>query len=135
MKRHLYLILGFLSLGIGLIGIFLPIMPTVPFILLASYMFYHSSEKAYRWLLGHPLFGPHLRSYHRYRAISKRTKLFAVLVLWSSLIASMLLFRRPITYYILPFVGLIGTITIYRIPTMSNGQIREWAAIKQKPPT
>lgn len=134
MKRPLYLTLGFLSLGIGLIGIFLPVMPTVPFILLASYLFYHSSEKAYRWLLRHPLFGSHLQSYHRYRAVSKRTKIFAIIVLWFSLIVSMLVFRRPITYYILPLVGLIGTIVIIQIPTMSDRQTREWSSIKHKPP-
>lgn len=126
MKKVVYLLLGFLCLGLGIIGIFLPIIPTVPFILLSSYLFYHSSDRAYHWLMNHRLFGKRLRQYHRYRAIPKRTKAFGLTVLWLSLIASMLIFRKPITYYILPLIGLAGTIMIARIPSLSPEQLADW---------
>lgn len=134
MKKRLLLALGWLSLGIGILGIFLPVLPTVPFILLASYLFYYSSEKAYVWLTTHRVLGPPLRQYHRYLAIPKRSKIIATIMLWFSLIASMVIFRRPITYYILPVIGIIGSYIIYRIPSLTNEQLAEWEEITKKIP-
>ena len=61
MRRHLYLIAGFLSIGLGAIGAFLPLLPTVPFMILAAFCFARSSPRLEAKLLNHRQFGPHIR--------------------------------------------------------------------------
>lgn len=133
MKKITYLILGFLSLGLGLIGIILPILPTVPFLLLASWLFYRSSEKSYLWLMNHPLFGKRLRQYERYRAVSAATKALGLTLLWVSLGLSIWLVKKPVVSVILPIVGIIGTIAIFSIRTLTREQQAEWTKIKNQP--
>src|SRR3546814_2859167 len=61
MRRHFYLACGFLSLGLGAIGAFLPLLPTVPFMILAAFCFARSSPALEARLLEHRHFGPHIR--------------------------------------------------------------------------
>ncbi|WP_403559182.1 YbaN family protein [Cetobacterium somerae] len=63
MRKKLYLILGCLSLVLGAIGVFLPLLPTTPFILLAAFSFERSSEKFYRLLLENRIFGKYIKDY------------------------------------------------------------------------
>lgn len=74
MKRHLYFIAGWLSLGFGAIGVILPLLPTVPFVILAAFCFARSSTKFERWLVEHPRFGPHIIAWREKGAISKKGK-------------------------------------------------------------
>lgn len=69
--------LGFLSLGLGLIGVVLPLLPTVPFILLAAFFFARSSERLHGWLLEHPTFGPSISDWNERGAIHLRGKRLA----------------------------------------------------------
>ncbi|HHT20542.1 MAG TPA: DUF454 domain-containing protein [Tissierellia bacterium] len=126
MKKTLYIIGGFISLGLGVIGIVLPILPTVPFFLLTSWLFYRSSEKNYRWLMEHPLFGPRLRQYDRYKAIPKGTKHYGIIVLWLSLLLSIWLVKKPIVGLILPIIGLLVTRHILSIRTLTKQEQAEW---------
>lgn len=68
---------GLTSLGLGLIGIFLPLLPTVPFLLLAAFCFARSSERLHRWLVTHPVLGPPIQDWERSGAISMRGKQMA----------------------------------------------------------
>jgi uncharacterized protein len=77
-KRVVYGALGFLFLGIGIAGIFLPLVPTTINIILAAYFFFQSNEKMYRWLMNHPRFGPALRDYRAGLGIPIRAKVWAV---------------------------------------------------------
>lgn len=90
-KKILFLILGFLSLAIGIIGIFIPLLPTTPLLLLAAASFMRSSEKLYDWLLNHRWFGDTIRNFREYRAIRLRTKMFAVGLLWVTILTSVIL--------------------------------------------
>lgn len=65
-------------MALALIGAALPVMPTVPFLLLASYCFARSSPRWNAWLLNHPVFGPQLVAWQTHRAISRRAKMLAV---------------------------------------------------------
>nr|WP_216612077.1 YbaN family protein [Vibrio sp. RE86] len=67
-------IVGMLSLILGVIGIFLPLLPTTPFILLASACFMRSSPKFHRWLHSHKTFGPILDNWHQNRAVTAKVK-------------------------------------------------------------
>ena len=63
MKRALLIALGWLSVAIGIAGIFLPLVPTVPLLLLAAWCFTRSSQRAHRWLFNHPKLGPVVRQW------------------------------------------------------------------------
>lgn len=88
MKRTFFLVIGFVSLGLGILGMFLPVLPTTPFLLLASAMFLRSSEKWANWLLNHNIFGKPIRNYMENRAVDKRSKIAAMLLLWTTILIS-----------------------------------------------
>ncbi|HRD85926.1 MAG TPA: YbaN family protein, partial [Rubrivivax sp.] len=77
MKRHFYLVSGWASLGLGALGAFLPLLPTVPFVILAAFCFARGSARVERWLLDHPRFGPMVRDWRERRAIPRRAKRLA----------------------------------------------------------
>lgn len=77
--RYLWAIFGLISLALGLIGVVLPLLPTVPFILLAAFCFARSSEKLHNWLLSHPNFGPAITDWHSHGAVSRRAKRMATI--------------------------------------------------------
>lgn len=79
MKRHLYLVAGFASLGLAALGVALPLLPTVPFVILAAFCFARSSPAIERRLLEHPQFGPHIVLWRERRAISRRGKRAALI--------------------------------------------------------
>jgi hypothetical protein len=76
--RGLWLALGGLFLGLGLLGVVLPVLPTTPFLLLAAGCFARSSPRLHRWLLGHPVLGPPIRDWEENGAISRKAKRLAV---------------------------------------------------------
>ena len=77
--RIFWLILGSLSLACGIVGLFLPIVPTVPFVLLAAFAFSQSSERLHRWLLEHPVLGPPISDWNERGAVGRRAKWVATL--------------------------------------------------------
>lgn len=76
--RPFWLALGIGCVGLGILGIALPLLPTTPFLLLASYAFARSSPRLHAWLVSHGRFGPLIDDWHRYGAISRRAKVAAV---------------------------------------------------------
>ncbi|WP_394269630.1 YbaN family protein [Qipengyuania sp.] len=76
--RLIYRILGLASLALGVVGAVLPIMPTVPFLLLAVYFFARSNPEWERRILDHPTWGPQVRDWRERRAISRRAKTMAI---------------------------------------------------------
>jgi uncharacterized membrane protein YbaN (DUF454 family) len=89
--RLLYLAGGILSVLLGVIGAFLPLLPTVPFMLLAAFLFARSNPAWERKLLDHPRFGPPIRAWRENGAISRRGKIAATLALSASAISGLLL--------------------------------------------
>lgn len=75
LKRFLFLILGFLFLGLGCVGVALPILPTVPFFLLTVFFFANSSQKLHDWFVGTGLYKKHLDSFVRKKGMTVQTKL------------------------------------------------------------
>ncbi len=78
MSRPLYLLLGLASLGLGILGAFLPVLPTTCFILLSAYCFGKSSVRLENWILNHPKWGPIVVNWRLYRSIPTRAKIMAV---------------------------------------------------------
>jgi uncharacterized membrane protein YbaN (DUF454 family) len=81
-KRRLLIGAGTLSTGLGVIGIFVPILPTTPFLLLAAACYMRSSEQFYRWLVNNRVFGAYIRNYIEGRGMPVRIKIFTILLLW-----------------------------------------------------
>lgn len=80
--RALLMALGMGSLALGLIGVFVPLLPTTPFLLLAAACFLRSSERLYAWLIHHPWLGSYIRNYREHRAMTLRAKVVALSLLW-----------------------------------------------------
>jgi len=81
MKRQSYLLLGWFCVALGGIGLFLPVMPTTIFILIAAWAFAQSSPRLHSWLRDHRHFGESLRSWEDHRAMPRRAKRIALLML------------------------------------------------------
>lgn len=92
--KYVYLFIGSLSLILGVIGIFLPVLPTTPFLLLSAALFFRSSPRAYDWLLAHKYLGPYIRSFREDRMIPLRAKIVSISLLWlTALHCAVLLFE------------------------------------------
>lgn len=91
LRRALWLGLGYTAVGLGIIGIFLPLLPTVPFMILAAFAFANSSPALEARLLAHPRFGPHIRAWRERGAISRRGKAMALTALAASAILGLVL--------------------------------------------
>jgi len=81
-KRRLLIGAGTLCTGLGIIGIFIPILPTTPFLLLAAACYMRSSERFYQWLINNRIFGAYVRNYIEGRGMPIRIKIFTILLLW-----------------------------------------------------
>ena len=78
MRRQLYFAGGLIAVGLGALGAVLPIMPTVPFLLVAVFCFARSSPKFEQKILDHPHWGPQVRDWQERRAISRSSKMLAI---------------------------------------------------------
>ena len=81
-KKIILVTAGNVFLTIGIVGVFIPLLPTTPFLLLAAACFLRSSDHLYKWLTHHKLFGLYIRSYLKFRAISIKVKVFSIMLLW-----------------------------------------------------
>ena len=84
-KRYLLTAAGVVSLGLGALGVVLPLLPTTPFLLLAAACFFQSSDRLYDWLMRHRWFGPYIRNYREHRAIALGAKVGTLTLLWATL--------------------------------------------------
>lgn len=76
---------GTLAVVLGLIGIFLPLLPTTPFLLLATACYMRGSQRMANWLMSNRLFGQYIRDFHENRGIPRKTKIWALSIMWVSL--------------------------------------------------
>ncbi|MEA9355903.1 YbaN family protein [Bacteriovorax sp. PP10] len=81
MKKIVLLTLGHFFLALGIVGAFLPVLPTTPFLLLAAYFYSKSSEKIHNWLMNHKYLGPSLKDWHERGVIGIKSKWVATIML------------------------------------------------------
>lgn len=105
MKKVFYNIAGVLAVALGILGIFLPLLPTTPFLLLASACFARGSVRLHRWLLGHRVFGKYLANFEAGHGIPLKGKIVATVMLWGSMAWST---RHFDSVAILIMMGVIG---------------------------
>ena len=91
--RWFMLVLAVLSLALAVVGLFLPVLPTVPFLLLAAWAASHSSPRLSQWLENHPRFGPRITDWRRAGVVRRRAKWTATLVMSASAMTTLLLLR------------------------------------------
>ncbi|MGH8855558.1 MAG: YbaN family protein [Telluria sp.] len=109
-----YNMAGALAVLLGILGIFLPLLPTTPFLLLASWCFARGSERLHGWLLSHRVFGEYLRNFEAGRGITLNAKIFATVLLWSSLLMTMRRYAGEGALVIPALLALTGTcVSIY----------------------
>jgi hypothetical protein len=88
-KRRLLVGAGTLSTGIGIVGVFVPILPTTPFLLLAAACYMRSSDRCYGWLMNNSVFGAYVRSYIEGSGMPLRVKILTISLLWLTIGLSM----------------------------------------------
>lgn len=86
--RLLLVGVGCLSVALGVLGIFLPVLPTTPFLLLAAACFLRSSRRLYHWLVSHPRLGPWVCDYLEGQGIPLKGKVWAIGLMWASILLS-----------------------------------------------
>lgn len=117
--RLLLLAVGWLSVVLGTIGIFLPVLPTTPFLLLAAACFIRTTPKFYDWLVQHPKLAKYLIYYLEGQGIPLKGKVYTLITLWTTiLISAFILLDSQIVRIILPIIALLVSIYIMRQPTL-----------------
>jgi uncharacterized membrane protein YbaN (DUF454 family) len=120
MKKAAYGSLGFIFLALGITGIFLPVLPTTPFMLLASFFFLRSSERMHRWITNHKVFGPPIKNYMKYRGMRKSTKVKAVSTLWLSLGLSIYIVKNLYVDALLISIGIAVSLYLLSLKTLTE---------------
>ena len=120
--RRLLVVIGAVSLALGVVGVVLPVLPTTPFLLLTAAVWSRSSERFYVWLLTHRFFGPPITRYRRDRCIPAGTKALAITMLAVSMTITIVFFVPvPAVKVLLALIGLGSATWILRIPTCTQG--------------
>ncbi|MBX3020080.1 MAG: YbaN family protein [Bdellovibrionales bacterium] len=95
-KSYFYMSIGWLSFALGILGIFLPLLPTTPFMILAAACFSKGSPRFHTWILNHPLFGPPILDWRRNRAIRPRYKIIAGIMMSGSCVMIFMMEAIPL---------------------------------------
>ncbi|RDW21161.1 YbaN family protein [Oceanobacillus chungangensis] len=117
LKKVLLIIAGTISLGLGILGIFLPLLPTTPLLLLAAACYVRSSERLYNWLISNKYFGPYILNYRQGKGIPLQAKVVGVSVLWISMLFTII--------FVIPLMAV-------KILLFLIGSYFTWFILKQK---
>lgn len=124
MKKYLLITAGLLSLAVGIVGLFLPLIPTTGPLILSTFCFARSSPRLHAWILGHPTFGPRIKLYLERRALTLKTKVVAVSTLWASILLSAFLVDKLLVRIILVLIA-VGVSTYLLHLKTYRGEIEE----------
>lgn len=114
MKNIIFIALGGLFVSIGVIGIFVPLLPTTIFLLIASYLFMKSSPKLNDNLVNNKYLGPYIKNFQENRGMTKRSKFNAISLLWVSILISAYFFTELFAVRLLLLIIAIS-VTIYLV--------------------
>ncbi|HSB56143.1 MAG TPA: YbaN family protein [Gemmatimonadales bacterium] len=116
--RFWYLSGGHVSVGLAVLGVFLPLLPTTPFLLLAAGCYARGSVRFYNWLLNSATFGPIIRNWREHRSVAPRHKIMAITVIVLSIGSSVIFFVPNIYGKIaLSLLGVGWVVVMLRLPT------------------
>ncbi len=124
--RVIYAVIGTISLILGVLGIFLPVLPTTPFLLLTAAFYFKASNRMYNWLMNHKCFGTYIRNFREHRAIPLKAKIVSVTMLWGTLIYCALGVSNNLWLSLLFIAIAIGvTIHILSYKTLKQGDFNK----------
>jgi uncharacterized membrane protein YbaN (DUF454 family) len=123
-KKIILMSAGFLFVSLGIVGAILPVMPSIPFFILASICFSKSSEKFHNLLLNNRLVGPHIKRYHENNGVELKTKILLIVFQWVCILGTSILFVRNFLGRILMVAIAIGA-TIY-ILSLKTANTENW---------
>lgn len=117
--RRIYWTAGTLALVVGIVGIFLPVLPTVPFILLASVCYARASRRLYNWLMNHRWFGPPLRDWKRTKTLPSKVKVMAIsmIAISASVSVFFLIPLMPVKIFVAVCCTAVSLYLAFVIPT------------------
>jgi uncharacterized membrane protein YbaN (DUF454 family) len=119
--RFSLIVAGTIFTGLGILGIFIPLLPTTPFLLLAAACYLRSSERFYHWLLYNKLFGNYIKNYLEGKGIPLNVKLISIALLWLTIIFSVVfIVHSLLVRVILRMIAIGVTIHIYKIRTLKH---------------
>jgi uncharacterized membrane protein YbaN (DUF454 family) len=120
--RYLLVAAGLVCVGLGAVGVFVPLLPTTPFLLLAAACFARSSDRFYHWLMTHRWLGSYIRNYVERRATTLATKAASIAMLWCFLIAAGVFFTGSWVVRSLLMVVAVGvTMHLASLTTVTSG--------------
>ncbi|MDF2587520.1 MAG: hypothetical protein K0S41_1361 [Anaerocolumna sp.] len=117
LKNIVLIIIGIFSLSLGAVGIFLPVLPTTPFVLLSAGCFSISSPKLADSLMKSKYFGSYIENYRYKTGVPRSAKIRAIVFLWTGLFISMLLIKKVMIIGILIIIGTLVTIHLSKLKT------------------
>lgn len=121
MLKALLILLGTISLMLGILGIFVPGLPTTPFLLLTAFLYMKSSNRLYNWLIKNRFLGKYITNYQRRKGMSRRQKIYSISLMWFMIILSTGFLVHPIVVkIIIGTAGIIGTIVMGLIVPLAN---------------
>lgn len=113
-------VIGSIAVVLAILGIFLPLLPTTPFLLLASACYVRGSERLHRWLLNNRLFGEYLRNIENKRGMPLRGKIITLALLWASISYSIWTVKPVLLKGMLAVIAIGVTILLLRMKTLEN---------------
>ena len=114
--RIVLLATGSISIVLGVLGIFLPVLPTTPFLLLAAACYVRSSESFYSWLISHPVLSKYILAYLDGRGIPRKAKRYTLITMWLTMGLSMLVVPLWQVRILLLCTGFAVSTYIWRLP-------------------
>jgi len=113
------IVAGTFFVGLGIVGIFIPVLPTTPFLLLAAACYARGSERFYNWLLNHRWFGKYIRTYQEGEGIPVKAKALSISLIWLTIFLSVIFVVHPfIVRIVLVMIAVGVTIYLLSLPTL-----------------
>lgn len=109
--RWAWWLLAWASFGLGLLGVVLPGLPTVPFILVAAWAAMRGSPRLHAWLLAHPRFGPMIRNWQEHGAVTRRSKVLAIATM--AICAAILFLVSPMRWVAIGATGIMAIVAVW----------------------
>ncbi|NLE04063.1 MAG: DUF454 domain-containing protein [Crenarchaeota archaeon] len=131
-KNSLFVIVGTIFVGLGAIGMVLPILPTTPFLLLAAACYIRGSKRMYKWLFTNRWCGSYLKNYYEGRGISARGKFISIVSLWVAIAVSTFMVNIIFMQIGLFLIATVVSIHLIRVPTYRKDKKMETQVLRNK---
>lgn len=126
LRRWALVVAGLVSLGLAILGVILPGLPTTPFVLLAAACFARSSPRLYQKMLAHRYLGPMVRDWESHRSLSLKIKWLSTLLMGAMVcLSAWQLQHRPWASVAVLALGGVGAVVVWRIPTRESRELQK----------